>query len=456
MKQSDPNDIRKKAAKAILQLIDENTAIFLVDFDNQARWINPNQWKDRSLSDLENAISTIDSEGGTQIGRGLDRMRQILESHQNVLSKGAVLLLSDGKSNYQNEADWFASQQIPIYTISYRGIGNGQLLSSIASRTGGQYIKAYEESDVLAAFEDFHYQLKGYSPITKFTQHIRQGQTINHSWISDPQAKEMVVTTSWQGSKIAIKLISPNGKEYVESGQNAEWNILNNYITARIKNPASGQWKAELKGEEIPAGGEPFTFHVNEDSPNQIGLEIQKSKTGTIHLNLNRNKKPLKLKKLIPQIRVTTPSRKTLNLSSNFVNNSLNYLPAHGRGSYKFQIGFKAQTSKGQPIERHFERSIFIGDSSLTNAAQVKQVTGNYLRSPLGKNSGNKVGIHCKIYDQSDSTHTRAKAEGIVTYVASNWCNIEIQRYLGGSYQVDAGDIIRLDLRQWESDRLPK
>lgn len=455
MEQSDPHDMRKKAAKAILQLLDENTHVFLVDFDNQARWINPNQWKNYSISDLENAISTIDSDGGTQIGRGLNRMRQILENQQSNISNGAVLLLSDGKSNYQNEAQWFANQQIPIYTVSYRGKGNGQLLSSIASKTGGQYIKAYDESDVIAAFEDFHYQLKGYSPIMKLTDKINQDQIITTTFESDPNASEMAATTSWQGSKIAVKLISPNGKEYVESDQNAQWNIRNNYVTTRIENPASGKWKVELKGVKIPAEGETFTFHVNEDSPHKINLDMEKSSTGNIHLKLNQNNSNINLNKLNPQIHVTTPSRKTLNLSTNFRNSSLNYLPAQGKGSYKFRIRFKATTSNGQPIQRDFERSVYIGDSTVTNAARVEQVTGNYLRSPLGKNSGNQVGIHCTIYDESDSTNTRAKAKGIVTYVAPNWCNIEIQRYLGGSYKISTGDIIRLDFKQWQNDQMP-
>ena len=455
MGQSDPRDIRKKAAKAILHLLEDNTAVFLVDFDNKARWINPNQWKNYSISNLEKVISTIDSKGGTKIGKGLNRMRHILENHQSNISNGAVLLLSDGKSDYQNEAEWFANQHIPIYTVSYKGIGNGQLLSSIASKTGGQYIKAYDESDVLAAFEDFHYQLKGYSPIMKLTERITQDQIITTTFESEPNASEMVATTSWQGSKIAVRLISPHGREYIESGQNAEWNIRNNYIATRIRNPAPGKWKAELKGVQIPSGGEPFTFYVNEDTPNKIKLNIEKSPTGNILLMLNQNKSQVKLKKVNPQVDVTTPSRKSFNISSNFNNNRIEYFPANGKGSYRFRIRFRAIASNGQPIQRHFERSVFIGDSTLTNAARIQQVTGNYLRSPLGKNSGNQVGIHCTIYDQTDSTHTQAKAKGIVTYVAPNWCNIEIQRYLGGSFQVSVGDIIRLDLNQWESDRLP-
>lgn len=455
MKDSDPDNVRKKAAKAVVQLLEDNTAVFLVDFDNQARWINPKSWKDYSTADLQRAISTIDSEGGTQIGRGLDRLRNILESNQAHLSDGAVLLLSDGKSTYNDEAKWFANQQIPIYTVSYKGIGNGQLLSSIASQTGGQYIKAYEESDVLVAFEDFHYRMKGHSPITELIDHIQQGQTITHSFVSDIGAKEMNVTTSWQGSKIGVKLIDPNGQEYVPAGQNAEWKISNNYVTTHVDRPIPGQWKAELTGVEIPAGGEPFTFRVNEDSPHQIELDLNKSHTGNVQLRIDQSKSQIKLKNINPDVQIVTPSSKKINLSSNFSNNRLNYVPAHGEGSYKFLVKFKKKTPNGKPIQRHFRRSVFIGDSTVTNAARVRRVTGNYLRVPLGNNSGNQVGIHCSIFSQNDSTYNQPLAKGIVTYVAPNWCNIEVQRYLGGYYKISKGDVIRLDLMQWESDNLP-
>jgi len=450
MKKSDPHGMRKKAAGSIIELLDKQTAVFLVDFDNQARWLNPREWKDYSTAELIKALSKIDANGGTEIGEGLNKMQKILQENQTHASNGAVLLLSDGKSNYHDEARWFADHQIPIYTVSYKGIGNGQLLSSIAAQTGGHYIKAFDESDVLTAFEDFHYQLKGYSPLLKFVGRIKQDEVKSVPFHSDYGAQTMSVTTSWLGSKIAVKLISPGGKPYTRSGQKAQWNMGENYITTRIDNPTPGEWKAELTGVEIPSGGEPFTFRVNEDTPNQIKLDIEKSHTGNIHLKILEPDKRIRLKDLAPDIHIITPTQRRIDISSNFRDKRVSYLPSEGTGSYKFQVRFKARTSQGKYLQRHFERSVYIGDSTVTNAARVLRVTGNYLRSPLGTNTGNQVGIQCTIYDQDDSNH--AKAKGIVTYVAPNWCNIEIQRYLEGAYQIRAGDIIRLNPDQWQSD----
>jgi len=44
-----------------------------------------------------------------------------------------------------------ASKGIKIYTISYKNEADANLLNSIASSTGGIYIQANNESDVVAA-----------------------------------------------------------------------------------------------------------------------------------------------------------------------------------------------------------------------------------------------------------------------------------------------------------------
>jgi hypothetical protein len=90
----------------------------------------------------------------------------------------------------------------------------------------------------------------------------------------------------------------------------------------------------------------------------------------------------------------------------------------------------------------------------MTNGFSViSSVQGNFIKASLGKNVGNRPGIFCYILDSTNS-NGQPKAKGLVTYVTEIECQIEIQQYYGNNYFIKPNDLVKLDLIQWQNDKL--
>ena len=161
MEKTDPYNIRKSATKQIIDILNGNEKVFIVDFDDNAKWINSNNWENWDRDALKNSINTIDSDGGTNIGKGIDKMRIAIQDKLSADTRAAVILLTDGDGKYNNEALWFRDHNIPIYTISYKDKAVSVLMNNIARTTNGLYIKAKNESDIVSAFTQFYNMLLG-------------------------------------------------------------------------------------------------------------------------------------------------------------------------------------------------------------------------------------------------------------------------------------------------------
>ncbi len=450
MSENDPNNIRKTAVNQILTLLSGNESVFIVDFDDNAKWLNETDWTNWDLNKLQSYVRSIDSRGGTNIGSGLNKMKEAIDGRVSENSFGGILLFTDGKGNYNAEADWFAKHNIPIHTISYTNYADANTLNKIAETTGGFYLMANDEQDVITALSDYFNSLVGYDKICTYSNIINQDETVEYAFYMDYYTDEMLANNLWSGSTVGMTLISPNGTVYEENGLGT-WVIEDTYASVKISKPEGGKWKAIFRGIQIPQGGEPFHFEVSGDTPNEFDLINKKEQTGQIVFNLSEVNNSLDISNIEPNIVVNSPNNNTSDISNNYSNGRFNFFPNDGEGNYNFRIDFKAKDQHGNIIQRQFYRTILIGDANVSYIAQINNITGTMISTSLGKWVGNRPGIECVIYSPLDTTK-KLKAKGKVTFVMDNRCQIEMTEFFGGLNAIKVGDIVELDLGQWRND----
>ncbi len=450
MEQSDPKNIRKSAVNQIIDLIDPANHLFIVDFDDKATWLNQDKYQHWDRTEIKRLVETINSSGGTNIGNGIDKMQEILVAHEKKTAKSAVVLFTDGKGEYHNNATWFTQNGIPIYTISYKDQADALLLQKIAIQTKGHFIQANNEIDVVNAVMNFLSSIFTNNIICSYTSTINLQQNINYDFYVDPGSTQLSTSLSWLGSNIAMALTAPDQTKY-PVGSSANWITGANYSICRLNDPLPGKWQARLTGVEIPGNGEPFTFMVTSDSPARFELKTNMTDDGSVQLALEDKTSLADLSILKPIITVETPIHQMIDISSSFRSGQLFYYPVDGPGNYRFSLSFDLPLPRNQHIQRHFSASVFVGKDAPSFSGKIIGVLGNHLTAAIGKKSANKPGFTCKIYHDGSSL-TDPVAIGYVTNVMNDFCEIEIQRFLGANYKITEGDIVLLDVIQWKSD----
>ncbi|WP_170286246.1 VWA domain-containing protein [Nocardioides rubriscoriae] len=149
MLQNDPEGLRLQASTSFVDSLLPLDRGAVVDFDDSAAIVQP-LTSDKSL--LNAAITSIDADGGTDIGAGVREGISALGTAEG--GRGRLLvLLTDGDGAYDPELTNVAVRRgIQIVTIGLGAFVNDQLLQGIATSTGGQYFPVSSSdglSDVL-------------------------------------------------------------------------------------------------------------------------------------------------------------------------------------------------------------------------------------------------------------------------------------------------------------------
>jgi hypothetical protein len=454
MEDSDPKDIRKSGASQIMDLLEGNESVFIVDFDGSATWLNHDQWQNWDRNSLKQAINRIDSDGSTNVGLGLTVMRDAIQDKISSSTKTAILLLSDGKSPYNKEAEWFINNgtiKIPVHTISYKDQCDAALLSEIALSTGGSFIQANDENDIVRAFYLFYNKLNNGSKILSINDVISQGESKYYSFFIDNPSNSVYSNLSWMGSDIGIVLTNPAGIKYNLNAPGGEWLTGINYKIFKMENPLPGKWTATITGLSIPTGGESYIFEVNTQTLNYFDLKYTIKPNNQIYFQLIDDLSLIDLKSLKPKITLDTPKNQSIDLSGNYKNGEFYVNTYNYPGSYSLSFSFQASTVAGEMLQRFFKESILIGSSGRSFVSNVSFIQGNYIIAGLGKQSGNRQGNICYIYAQ-DYKDKRLKAKGYVTTIDEMNCTIEVGQTFG-TESIQVGDIVELDFIQWQNDK---
>lgn len=488
MESNDPANVRKSAVKLIIDRLKGNENFFLVDFDHSSNWLTNQTWQNWTAADLKNTIDQIDSDGGTNVGLGLSTMHNTLESSLNSFDKTAVVLLTDGQGSYHNEIDWFVQNNIKVYTVSYKDAADAALLESIATATGGVYLRANDENEVVAAFMQFYDDLQGNSKYLSYSGSFRNQSTIQlPAFYIDKGSSELTCNVNWTGMPLKIVLNSPTGDIFTselinvdEDGSLSEnltmlqgtrpmhgphaplytaseilltevqWTKGEKYLIARINNPQPGKWGVQLKTANGQVSNEEFLFEAGGSSPAEINLQHQKNNSGYLY-SLTENSGEISWAGSNATIILETPEKKSINISSNYRNGSFSFYPMAGKGIYNIKVLILGKDKAGNLFQRSFIRSEYVGEVLPGNIAPIKETMGMYVISDQGSFTGNLPGTACYIYAPGGSKNN-PKAKGTVTSVMKLNCTIRITMNYSNE-RVKPGDIIELDMAQWQNDQ---
>jgi hypothetical protein len=265
MKTSDPDDLRKEAARAFIDTMGDWDWATIIDFDDSVKtlWqLLPTVGKKEAI---HSAINQIDSSGSTNIGLGLqagfENLSQMPTRHRKI-----AILLTDGKGDYADQAAQYAAQGWKIFTIGLGNDINQQLLEQIASETGGKYYFLTSADQLIQKYFEISQSASGAQTLFNLETQLNQGETKIFP-VSIPANQSLInFWIHWKGSTVDLSLVDPDGNDILPINADQDPAIYHSkgstYALFRVTEPKSGTWKIKLYGADLPTSGEKVTTQV--------------------------------------------------------------------------------------------------------------------------------------------------------------------------------------------------
>lgn len=135
-----PEQAQKDAADALVTSVPAgSTSAAIIDFDSDAFVAQGLTPLDTGLSDIQDAISAVDSSGGTDIRDGINAASSELATNGDANNIQQVVLISDGGSSQtlaEEAAAASLNNGIPVNTVALPGSDVG-VLEAVAAAGGG-------------------------------------------------------------------------------------------------------------------------------------------------------------------------------------------------------------------------------------------------------------------------------------------------------------------------------
>jgi hypothetical protein len=287
MSSNDPENRRRDAARAYLAASDPSDEVAVIDFDSYSRLASPPVQVGPNRQSLYDAIDTIDSSGGTDLGAGLDEGCDALGDAAG--TKRAALFFTDGDGSYNDEAACFASKGWSVYTFGLGTSVNSTVLESIATDTGGSYRALDSALNLTCEFQQVRSVIGGgTAQACTPTATIKPKQLISEAFEATAGLRQVTFTNSWIGSDIEMRLTSPSGRQILRGNEDSD--VIadrgDSYETVSVQWPQAGEWTVEFYGLDVPPEGEPFTFSTVElkdpNEPPVAALEVKSGEPGTV------------------------------------------------------------------------------------------------------------------------------------------------------------------------------
>lgn len=162
MNETDPGHESLKAAGKLISNMKPTHRASVISFNEEAlitkSMFNLSDKQERA--DAIDQINRLQAKGSTDIGNALDTAIQEMDDHQKAGRKPMVILFSDGYSELDLDAvvEPYQNKDIVINTIGMSKIdkGGAQLLTLIASRTGGSFYDVKNANELTNVFEKIY------------------------------------------------------------------------------------------------------------------------------------------------------------------------------------------------------------------------------------------------------------------------------------------------------------
>jgi hypothetical protein len=252
MKKTDPQELRKPAAKIFITLLGEQDRLSVMSFSDNAypitylTQLNSEQNKDRSL----NATDRISSKGiHTNIYAAIKRGMEILTEDKSTARESILVLMSDGKldvgdseaSNALRERikqeliPALKKEKIKIYSIAFTAESDQALLQELADSTDGRYALAASDDVLHRVFTKIFEQSKEPNMLPLF----------ENKFMADPSIREITIIANKKSKDSQINLEKPSGEKINSTFKNEQikWFVSDSFDMITIKRPDPGQWK---------------------------------------------------------------------------------------------------------------------------------------------------------------------------------------------------------------------
>lgn len=260
MVDSDPQDMRKKAAEVFIKAMVPSDRLAIIDFSDAAQIDWSLQTRGCASNSAIAAVETIGSFGGTNIGAGLKAGFDQLSTSESADTLKAAILLTDGQGGYTNEAQLFASKGWKVFTV---GLGNGvdeNLLRQIANETGGQYTFLTDPQQLVTLYSNLNTAIASGTLLKKQQYSLLPNET-KKLLVNVPPTQDLVnFLVTWPGSLVTTSLIDPDGRRIISDTVNQDPNISHfqgaTFEFYQVIAPKAGNWTLESFGAELPPQGE--------------------------------------------------------------------------------------------------------------------------------------------------------------------------------------------------------
>lgn len=254
MKQIDPRDYRKPAAKLFISLLGEKDSVSIIGFGDTAREIAPltlntPQNRQKLFQGIDNITA---KEFNTNLTEAVEKGFEKLKT--SVRKNRVIVLLSDGKldlgSAAGNDASYQALKQllpevqnagIKIHTIAFSDFAEMGLLGEIALATNGTATLAKNDETLHVVFASLFEKIKSPDSIPL------QGD----GFLVDTNIQEVILLiTKKPGTATSLTDPSKQTHSLKKHDTSMAWYESPAFDMITIIGPAQGNWKIQLSSKE--------------------------------------------------------------------------------------------------------------------------------------------------------------------------------------------------------------
>jgi len=324
MKHTDPQDLRKPAAKLFISLLRDDDRVGVVTFSESALILMPltgTKQPAKENKDLMVAVDAVDSRGPyTNLQEAIKTGFEILSNSQK--NEKLLILMSDGKMDVgdalKDEAlisalttstlPALAKAGIKIHTIAFTEGSDQALLRNIAHKTGGTYRLAKTGKDLHLVFASFFELIK--SPDTLPVQ--------DNGFTVDKEVREMTVLITKKTPQAAVIVTSPAGRSYRlrKHPDEVRWFDSPLFSMVTVRRPQPGGWTIQF------SSGASDKVYVITDLKLISSIArnvVAPGETITIEARLEKDGRAITTKELLEQVKllakVTTSDNRNLELT---------------------------------------------------------------------------------------------------------------------------------------------
>ncbi len=252
MKQTDPRQLRKPAAKLFISLLGKQDRLSVISFSSKA-WPITFLTQLNSEKQLKKALRATDkiSHKGmyTNIHSALAKGIEFLKTSDQLNREPIIILMSDGQMDVGNKEKSATLRQqifetllpqliehnIKVYSIAFTEASDQTLLQEIAETTDGRYALA-------ASDEVLH---KVFSKIFEETKKPDMLPLHENKFIVDASINEITIIANKKSDSSQIYLQPPEGGKLNSTfkSEKIKWFVSTSFDMITIQKPMQGEWK---------------------------------------------------------------------------------------------------------------------------------------------------------------------------------------------------------------------